>query len=162
MNKRVGTGREFWQAVLLAGGASAIPRWTLDPAPGAAEQVATLDDHLVAAVRRLADGLQLPLHSVVPAELFGEHDVVTGYAAGPGGRPLPCRPTTKARSWRSLLPVRPLLRGGRHVPVGREARDRPGPGGLPQGHRRASGPADMAELLHREHAEEPLASADGI
>ena len=33
MDKRVETGREFWRAVLLAGGATAIPRWTLDPAP---------------------------------------------------------------------------------------------------------------------------------
>jgi hypothetical protein len=37
MDKRVETGREFWRAVLLAGGATAIPRWTLDPAPGVAE-----------------------------------------------------------------------------------------------------------------------------
>ena len=110
MNKRVKTGREFWRAVLLAGGATAIPRWTLDPAPGVAEHVATLDDDLAAAVRRLADGLELPLHSValaahakVLAALSGEQDVVTGYATGPGGRPLPCPLTTEARSWRSLL-----------------------------------------------------------
>jgi amino acid adenylation domain-containing protein len=110
MDKRVETGRAFWRAVLLAGGATAIPRWTLDPAPGVAEHVATLDDDLAAAVRRLADGLELPLHSValaahakVLAALSGEQDVVTGYAAGPGGRPLPCPLTTEARSWRSLL-----------------------------------------------------------
>ena len=110
MDDRVETGRKFWRAVLLAGGATAIPRWTLDPAPGVAEHVATLDDDLAAAVRRLADGLELPLHSValaahakVLAALSGEQDVVTGYAAGPGGRPLPCPLTTEARSWRSLL-----------------------------------------------------------
>jgi amino acid adenylation domain-containing protein len=110
MDKRVKTGREFWRAVLLAGGATAIPRWTLDPAPGVAEHVATLDDDLAAAVRRLADGLELPLHSValaahakVLATLSGERDVMTGYAAGPGGRPLPCPLTTEPRSWRSLL-----------------------------------------------------------
>ena len=58
----------------------------------------------------LADGLELPLHSValaahakVLAALSGEQDVVTGYAAGPGGRPLPCPLTTEAHSWRSLL-----------------------------------------------------------
>ncbi|MEN3268573.1 hypothetical protein [Pseudonocardia sp.] len=66
MDKRVETGREFWRAVLLAGGATAIPRWTLDPAPGVAEHAATLDDDLAAALRRLADGLALPLHSVWP------------------------------------------------------------------------------------------------
>ena len=93
-----------------AGGATAIPRWTLDPAPGVAEHVAALDDDLGAAVRRLADELELPLHSValaahakVLAALSGEQDVVTGYAGGPGGRPLPCPLTTEARSWRSLL-----------------------------------------------------------
>ncbi|GAA5119182.1 non-ribosomal peptide synthetase [Pseudonocardia adelaidensis] len=110
MDKRGETGREFWRAVLVAGGATAIPRWTLDPAPGVAEHVAILDDDLAAAVRRLADGLRLPLHSValaahakVLAALSGEQDVVTGYAAGPGGRPLPCPLTTGARSWRWLL-----------------------------------------------------------
>ena len=104
------SGREFWRAVLLAGGATAIPRWTLDPAPGVAEHVTTLDDDLAAVVRRLADELELPLRSValaahakVLAALSGEQDVVTGYAAGPGGRPLPCPLTTEARSWRSLL-----------------------------------------------------------
>jgi amino acid adenylation domain-containing protein len=110
MDKRVKTGREFWRGVLLAGGATTIPRWTLDPAPGVAEHVATLDDDLAAAVRRLADGLELPPHSValaahakVLAALSGEQDVVTGYVAGPGRRPLPCPLTTEARSWRSLL-----------------------------------------------------------
>src|SRR3954471_10108364 len=110
MDNRIEAGREFWRAVLLAGGATAIPRWTLDPAPGVAEHVATLDDDLAAAVRRLADELELPLHSValdahakVLAALSGEQDVVTGYAAGPGGRPLPCPLTTEGHSWRSLL-----------------------------------------------------------
>ena len=110
MDKRDETGQEFWRAVLLAGGATAISRWTLDPAAGVADHVATLDDDLAAALRRLADGLELPLHSValaahakVLAALSGEQDVVTGYAAGPGGRTLPCPLTTEARSWRSLL-----------------------------------------------------------
>ena len=67
MDKRVETGREFWRAVLLAGGATAIPRWTPRPGTGVAEHVATLDDDLAAAVRRLADGLALPLHSVALA-----------------------------------------------------------------------------------------------
>jgi amino acid adenylation domain-containing protein len=110
MDKRTTTGREFWSAVMLAGGATTIPRWTLDPAPGVAEHVATLDDDLAAAVRQLADGLELPLQSValaahakVLAALSGEQDVVTGYAAEPDSRPLPCPLTTEARSWRSLL-----------------------------------------------------------
>ena len=110
MDERMETGREFWRTVLLRGGATAIPRWTLDPAPGIAEHVAALDDDLGPAVRRLADELELPLHSValaahakVLAALSGEQDVVTGYAGGPGGRPLPCPLRTEARSWRSLL-----------------------------------------------------------
>jgi amino acid adenylation domain-containing protein len=110
MDERVDPGREFWRAVLLTGGATAIPRWTLDPAPGVAEHVVTLDDDLVAAVRRLAEGLQLPLYSVVLAAhakvlaaLSGEQSVVTGYVAGPDRRALPCPLTTEARSWRSLL-----------------------------------------------------------
>ena len=101
MDKQGETAREFWRTVLLAGGATAIPRWTLAPVPGVAEHVATLDDGLAAAVRRLAAGLELPLHSValaahakVLATLSGEQDVVTGYAAGRGGRPLPCPLTT--------------------------------------------------------------------
>jgi hypothetical protein len=82
MDKRVETGREFWRAVLLAGGATAIPRWTLDPAPGVAEHVATLDDDLAAAVRRLAYGLELPLHSVALAA----HAKVLAALSGGAGR----------------------------------------------------------------------------
>ena len=107
MDKRVETGREFWRAVLLAGGATAIPRWTLDPAPGVVEHVATLDDDLAAAMRRLADGLQLPLHSVA----------------------LATHALNRAVSLQELAQHRVL--------------------------------GDMAELLHRVHAEEPLASVDG-
>lgn len=102
MDDRVETGREFWRAVLRAGGATAIPRWTLDPAPDVAEHVATLDDDLAAGVRRLAYELELPLHSValaahakVLAALSGEQDVVIGYAARPGGRPLSARSRPK-------------------------------------------------------------------
>ena len=103
-------GREFWRGVLVAGGFTAIPRWTLDPAPGVAEHEATIPDDLVAALRRLADELAVPLSSVllaahakVLAALSGEREVVTGYVAGDGGRPLPCRLTTEPDSWRALL-----------------------------------------------------------
>ena len=110
MTMPIDADREFWRGVLLAGGATTIPRWTLDPAAGVAVHVAPLSDDLVVAMCRLADQLELPLHSValaahakVLAALAGEPDVVTGYAAGPGGRALPCRLRTDARSWRSLL-----------------------------------------------------------
>ncbi|QYN34426.1 amino acid adenylation domain-containing protein [Pseudonocardia sp. DSM 110487] len=110
MNTQIETGREFWQGVLAAGGATAIPRWTLEPVAGTAEHVAPLSADLVAAMRRLAGRMYLPLHSLaltahakVLVALSGEQDVVTGYAAGPGGRALPCVLTTEPGSWQSLL-----------------------------------------------------------
>ena len=94
----------------LAGGFTAIPRWTLDPVPGVAEHEATIPDDVVAALRRLAEDLAVPLDSVllaahakVLAALSGEHEVATGYVAAAGGRPLPCRLTTEPDSWRTLL-----------------------------------------------------------
>src|SRR3954453_6834087 len=119
MDKRMKSGREFWRAVLLAGGATAIPRWTLDPAPGVAEHVATLDDDLAAAVRRVADGLEVPLHSVALA---------------------------------AHAKVLAALSGEQHVARSRTRRARRGR----RGFRGAEHPilADMAELLHREHAPE--------
>ena len=35
-----GPAGEFWRDVLLAGGFTAIPRWTRDPVPGVAEHEA--------------------------------------------------------------------------------------------------------------------------
>src|SRR2546422_7410818 len=103
-------GREFWRGVLLAGGFTALPRWTLEPVPGVCEHEATIPDELVAALRRLADELAVPLSSVllaahakVLAALSGEREVVTGYAAVEGGPPLPCRMTTEPHSWRAML-----------------------------------------------------------
>jgi amino acid adenylation domain-containing protein len=103
-------GREFWRGVLVPGGFTAIPRWTLDPVTGVVEHEATIPDDLVAALRRLADELAVPLHSVllaahakVLAALSGERDAATGYVAVEGGRPLPCRLTTELDSWRTLL-----------------------------------------------------------
>jgi amino acid adenylation domain-containing protein len=110
METLVNVDREFWRGVLVAGGFSAIPRWTLDPVPGVVEHEATIPDHLVAALRRLADELAVPLSSVllaahakVLAALSGEREVATGYVAADGGRPLPCRLTTEPNSWRTLL-----------------------------------------------------------
>jgi len=104
------TGREFWRGVLVAGGFTAIPRWTLEPATGVAEHEATIRDDLVAALRRLADELAVPLssmllaaHAKVLAMLSGEREVVTGYVAVAGRRPLPCRLTTGPDSWRTVL-----------------------------------------------------------
>ena len=62
------------------------------------------------ALRRLAGELAIPVSSVLLAAhakvlsaLSGERHVVTGYIGGAGLRPLPCRLTTEAESWRELL-----------------------------------------------------------
>ena len=112
--------REFWRGVLLAGGSTAIPRWTLSPMAGTGQHAGVIPGRLVADLRRLADGMGITLSSVllavqarVLAALSGERDVTTGYVARPAaggqadGRPgrqvLPARLATGAGSWRELL-----------------------------------------------------------
>src|SRR5438128_1743373 len=103
-------GREFWRGVLLAGGFTVLPRWTLEPVPGVGEHEARIPDELGAALRRLADELAVPLSSVlltahakVLGALSGEREVSTGYAAVQGRSPLLCRMTTEPHSWRAML-----------------------------------------------------------
>jgi amino acid adenylation domain-containing protein len=106
--------REFWRGVLLAGGSTAIPRWTLTPVAGVGQHAGTIPDDLAAALRQLADEIGVPLSSVllaahakVLAALSGERDVTTSYLARPGGQAaehaLPVRLATGAGSWRELL-----------------------------------------------------------
>ena len=102
--------REFWRSALVAGGFSAIPRWTRDPAAGTAEHEAKMPDDLMATLRRLADELSvtvssvlLAAHAKVVATLSGEPEVATGYVGQQGGQPLLCRLTTEPDSWRALL-----------------------------------------------------------
>jgi amino acid adenylation domain-containing protein len=102
--------RRYWRGVLLAGGLTAIPRWTLDPVPGVATYEATVPGDLLSTLRERAAGLAVPLSSVllaghakVLAALSGEPEVVTGYLAAPGGRPLPCRLVIRSGSWRAVL-----------------------------------------------------------
>ncbi|MGY1762798.1 amino acid adenylation domain-containing protein [Geodermatophilus sp. SYSU D00779] len=102
--------RAFWRELLLAGGSTALPRWAPDPVPGTAEVEVPLSDATLVALRRLADRLAVPLGSVllaahgrVLAALTGEPDVVTGYVAGDGGTPLPCRLRVDVGSWRQLV-----------------------------------------------------------
>ncbi|POX43712.1 amino acid adenylation domain-containing protein [Streptomyces sp. Ru72] len=101
---------EFWRSVLTRGGSTTVPRWTLAPVPGVAQHEVPIPQDVMAAVRRLADDLAVPLSSVllaahakVLAALSGEHDVTTGYIAEPGGRALPCRLTTDHLHWRALV-----------------------------------------------------------
>src|SRR5881409_815772 len=103
-------GREFWRGVLLAGGFNAVPRWTLVPAPGVGQHEARIPDELVAALRQLADELDVPLstvlltaHAKVLGALSGECEVSTGYVIMKGRSPLLCRMTTEPRSWRAML-----------------------------------------------------------
>ncbi len=104
-------GREYWTAVLRAGGATTLPRWTATPAAGPA----TVDSHeipvpgdLVAGLARRADELGVPpaalvlaAHARVLAALTGETEVVTGLTTT--GRTLPCRLATAAATWRQLV-----------------------------------------------------------
>ena len=104
------TDREFWRGVLIDGGFTAIPRWTLDPVPGIARHEAPIPGDLVAGLRQRAAQLGVPLgsvllaaHAKVLATLSGEAEVVTGYVAAPGARPLPCRLAAGQGSWRAVL-----------------------------------------------------------
>jgi amino acid adenylation domain-containing protein len=120
-------GREFWRDILLAGGFTALPRWTLNPVPGVGEYEAPIPDELMAALRRLANELSAPLSSVlltahakVLGALSGEREVSTGYAVQ-AAQPLPLRLTIEPRSWREvLLPTaraESTLRSHRSFPV---------------------------------------------
>ena len=104
------TSSRFWRDTLLAGGFTAIPRWTLDPVAGVAVYEEVIGPDLVAALRERAAELAVPLSSVllaahakVLAALSGEAEVVTGYLAAPRCRPLPCRLTVGPGSWRTVL-----------------------------------------------------------
>src|SRR6266705_2386843 len=101
--------REFWRGVLLAGGSTVLPRWTLNPVPGVHEHEARSPYELVAALRWLANELAVPLSSVLLiahakalGALSGEREVCTGYAVE-GRSPLLCRMTTEPLSWRAML-----------------------------------------------------------
>jgi non-ribosomal peptide synthetase-like protein len=87
-----------------------IPRWTAEPAAGVGEHRETMPAGLAAAVRSLADDLEVPLSTVVHAAharvlgaLTGESDVTTGYLALGGDIPVPCPLAAESGSWRALM-----------------------------------------------------------
>ncbi|SFL45787.1 AMP-binding protein [Geodermatophilus ruber] len=103
-------GRAFWREVLLAGGSTTVPRWTREPVLGVAEHAVAVPADVTAAVRGLADELEVPLravllaaHARVLAALAGAPEVTAGVVVAAGGRPLPCRLSTAAGSWRALV-----------------------------------------------------------
>jgi amino acid adenylation domain-containing protein len=90
-------------------GFTVVPRWTLKPVPGLGEHEVRIPDELIAASRRLANDLAVPLSSVLLAAhakvlgaLSGEREVCTGYAAA-AGPPLPCRVSIEPDSCRALV-----------------------------------------------------------
>ncbi len=102
-------GREFWRSVLLAGGFTAIPRWTKHPLRGTGEYQLRIPEECMSSLRVLAGTMEVPLTSVllagharVLAALSGESEVCTGYARE-AGSPLPCRVALNGRTWRELL-----------------------------------------------------------
>src|SRR5437762_8949801 len=103
-------GREFWRGLLLAGAFTALPRWSRKPVAGVEEHDTRIPDELVAALRRLANELAVPLstvlltaHAKALGALSGECEVSTGYVVMKGRSPLLCRMTTEPRSWRAML-----------------------------------------------------------
>src|SRR5437763_896407 len=90
-------------------GFTAVPRWTLKPAPGVGEYEVKIPENLIAASRWLAKDLAVPLSSVLLAAhakvlgaLSGEREVCTGCVEA-GRSPLPCRLSIEADSWRALV-----------------------------------------------------------
>src|SRR3954463_8038224 len=91
------TGGEFWRGVLVDGGVTTVPRWTLEPVAGVATLEAIVPDDLTSALHRVAIALGVPLsavlltaHAKVVAALSGDDGVTTGYVTAEGASPLPC------------------------------------------------------------------------
>jgi hypothetical protein len=83
MEMRMDGGREFWRGVLVAGGFTAIPRWTCNPVTDVVEHEPTIPDDLAATLRRLADELAVPLRSVL---LAAHAKVLAALSGGARGR----------------------------------------------------------------------------
>jgi amino acid adenylation domain-containing protein len=112
------TQRQYWHDVLNGAGRTTLPRWPGQAGPGVAEHVEPLPAHLTPTLRA---GQLLAAHAVVLAALSGEREVITGYVAEPGARPLPLRLTTEPQTWRELVAsaarAEQWLQAYREVPV---------------------------------------------
>src|SRR5687768_11199703 len=93
----------------MISGFTVVPRWTLKPVPGIGQHEVSIPDEMMAASRRLANDLGVPLSSVLLAAhakvlgaLSGEREVCAGYAVA-SGPPLPCRLSIEPDSWRALV-----------------------------------------------------------
>lgn len=100
--------RDFWYAVLSAGGATEIPNWRTSREPGERSARVAVPAELDAAVRRFAERWRVPVsavhlgaHVAVLGALSGEQDVVTGYRTDDAV--LPCRLSTRDRTWAELV-----------------------------------------------------------
>lgn len=110
MNTSTRSARQYWHDVLVAGGATPVPRWTRAPAPGSAVVEAAVPGPLATRLNALAASMGvsatapvLAAHAKVLATLSGESDVTTGYVTDAHAAPLLCRLTTGAPSWRTLV-----------------------------------------------------------
>ncbi|MFD5876718.1 amino acid adenylation domain-containing protein [Streptomyces sp. NPDC060322] len=104
------TSAEYWRDVLVAGGSTSVSPWTRTPEPGTAVVETTVPEELVKELHGMASAMGvsptapvLAAHAKVLSALSGDVHVTTGYAAGTGTGPLPCRLTTGALSWRALI-----------------------------------------------------------
>ncbi|SED32982.1 amino acid adenylation domain-containing protein [Streptomyces sp. 2112.3] len=118
-----------------AGGFATVPRWTRTPVLGTAAHESVIPEYLLPALERLAQEWGVTPHSVLLAAhakvlgaLSGERTVATGYVAVAGGAPSPCRLSTAATSWRTL--VRDTHQVASQLPA-REGDRADGPGGTP-------------------------------
>ncbi|NYJ07943.1 non-ribosomal peptide synthetase [Petropleomorpha daqingensis] len=101
------TDREFWREVLLAGAATAVPRWTVAPVPGTGAVEVPVPRAVVQRLPGVAAALGVPVsalllaaHARVLAALAGEGEVVPGLLLD--GSALPCRIAATGASWREL------------------------------------------------------------
>ena len=107
MQMRAADDREYWLAVLAAGGTTAVPRWATEPEPGIGDHVAPIPAEVLAALDARPYGPDVPFvsllltaHAAVLAALSGERDVVTGYLPAGADRPLPCPLSAEPGTWR--------------------------------------------------------------